>query len=245
MAKAKEIAHYLDDFLRIKEFKDFTSNGLQVEGTPEVSRIGFAVDACLQSFEELSDCQMIVVHHGLWWPSIERLVGMERKRLQALLSRDINLYVCHLPLDKHPQVGNNAQILQKLGLSISGAFGEVGWYADLEKPEPLEEWLGRGRELLDPKAQAFTFGPAEVRRIAVCSGSGGGKELQQAADIHADLYITGEGGHSHYHLARELGLNVLYGGHYRSEVWGVQALMPYLEEAFGVETRFGDCPTGL
>ncbi|MBQ7568210.1 Nif3-like dinuclear metal center hexameric protein [bacterium] len=245
MAETGQIVRYLNDLLRISEFKDYTSNGLQVEGADEVQKIGFAVDPCLEAFEALSDCQMIVTHHGLWWPSVERVVGREKRRIGALMRRNINLYASHLPLDRHPQVGNNAQILQKLGYEISGEFGDVGWYAELAEPVSAESVAEKFAQLVGDDVRRLFFGPDQVTRICVCSGSGGTKMLEQAASAHMDLYLTGEGNHPMYHLAKELGMNVALGGHYRTEVFGVQALMPLLAEAFGVETQFYDCPTGF
>lgn len=241
-----EIVRYLDDLLRKGEFKDYTSNGLQVEGVDQVSRVGFAVDACVATFEALQDCQMIVVHHGLWWPSVERLAGADRKRIAALLSRDMNLYVSHLPLDRHPQVGNNAQILKGLGLACDESFGDVGWLGEYSEPVPYEEFLGRVQGFLgSPVLRSLAFGSSEVSRIAVCSGGGGLSYLDKAVALGADVYLTGEASHPLYHAAREAGMNVVLGGHYATETWGVKALMPYLEETFGVETRFADHPTGF
>ena len=109
------------------------------ESIEEVKKVGFAVDACLSTFEALQDCQIICVHHGMMWPSWDKVQGVNRKRLKFLLDHNINLFVSHLPLDRHPQLGNNAQILSKLGWEKTGEFGEVGWLCDLEKPISLEE----------------------------------------------------------------------------------------------------------
>lgn len=245
-APAFEIVRYLDDLLRKSEFKDYTANGLQVEGTEEVSRVGFAVDACLATFEALADCEMIVVHHGLWWPSMDRLAGADRRRIAALLSRDVNLYVSHLPLDRHPQVGNNAQILRGLGLECDEAFGDVGWLGEYAAPVPFEDFVARVEAFLGSSVlRALPFGAPAVSRIAVCSGGGGLSYLDKAVGLGADVYLTGEASHPTYHAAREHGMNVILGGHYATETWGVKALMPYLQETFGVETRFADHPTGF
>ena len=246
MAKIGEIVRYLDDLLRVSTFKDFTFDGLVVEGCEEVTKVGCAVDACLESFEELQDCQLIVTHHGMWWPSVERLVGRDKRLIASLMKRDINLYSSHLPLDAHPQFGNNAQILQKMGLSIGEVFGECGWTSELKEPVDLEELEERFSKLVNGEARAWNFGKKRVSKVAVVSGGGGGSNfLQEAEASGVDLYITGDGSHTNYHLVKELGLNVIYGGHYRTEVFGVQALMPQLEELFGVSTRFHECPSGM
>jgi dinuclear metal center YbgI/SA1388 family protein len=242
---AGELVAYLDDLLRIREFRDHTSNGLQVEGVPQVERVGFAVDACLQSFEALSDCQMIVVHHGLFWPSIDRVTGPLQRRLGFLLQRGIGLYVSHLPLDRHPQLGNNAQLLKLLGLDPAEEFGEVGWLGEFPRPRPLAEVVRHLEEALGSGVRALGFGPEEVSRLAVCSGGAGLGYLAEAVRLGADAFLSGEASHPVYHAAREAGMNVLLGGHYATETWGVKALMPVLEEAFGVETRFADFPTGF
>lgn len=245
-AAAFEIVRYLDDLLRRSEFKDFTYNGLQVEGAPEVTRVGLAVDACAETFEALADCQMIVVHHGLWWPSVERVAGPDRRRLAALLARQVNLYVSHLPLDRHPQVGNNARILRGLGLACDEPFGDVGWLGEYPEPIPYADFVARAESFLGgPLLRSLPFGRAEVSRIAVCSGGGSLSYLDKALALGADVYFTGEAPHPIYHAAREAGMNVALGGHYATETWGVKALGPLLEETFGVETRFADHPTGF
>ena len=244
MANRDEIVRYLNDLLRCSEFKDFTSNGLQIEGAEDVRKIGFAVDPCLQVFEELGDCQMIVTHHGLWWPSTDRIVGRDKRRLNALLKHNISLYAAHLPLDRHPQVGNNARIIQKMGYEISREFGDAGWCAELPEAVAADILIDKFAQVVGGEPLSWRFGGDMVLRFAVCSGSGGLKMLDLAEAKCMDLYLTGEGSHPMYHAAREMGMNVVFGGHYRTEVFGVQALMPLLEEAFGVETRFFDCPTG-
>ena len=241
-----EVVSYLNSLLRKDEFKDYTYDGLQVEGAAEVSRIGFAVDSSLAAFEALRDCQMIVVHHGLMWPSINRVAGIDRLRLKSLLGRDINLYVSHLPLDKHPQYGNNAQILQKLGYEATADFADVGWLAELPQAEPLDSVMQRVRALWGNELRHLDFGPREVHRLAVLSGGGASADfVAKCAALGVDLYITGESSLAAYHPARELGVGVVMAGHYATETFGVRALMPVLHDAFGVETTFFDCPTGL
>ena len=240
-----ELVQYLDDLLRLGEFKDYTANGLQVEGTAEISRVGVAVDACMATFEALEGCEMILVHHGLWWPSADRVKGADRRRLGWLLGRDVNLYVAHLPLDRHPQVGNNACLVRGLGLEVGGDFGEVGWLGEAAEPRAFPDLVRQVEALVAGPVRSLAFGPDEVSRIAVCSGSGGVGDLHRAVALGADVYLTGEASHPLYHAAREAGIHVVLAGHYATETFGVQALRPVLEEAFGVETRFADHPTGF
>lgn len=243
--KTSELVRYLSDLLRLKEFKDFTSNGIQVEGADTVQKVGFAVDACQESFEALKDCQMICVHHGMMWPSWEKVEGVNRKRLKFLLDHNINLFVSHLPLDRHPQLGNNAQILSALGWEKTGEFGEVGWLCDLETPISKEEAKARLGQLFPETLGEFWNGTDKIRRIGVCSGGGGGSYLHEALVHHLDLYITGETTYSIHHDSREYGLNAVCVGHYNSETFGVQALRRQIEAVYGLETVFADVPTGL
>ncbi len=246
MAELAAIVSYLEDLLRHREVSDrYCPSGLQVEGQPEVRRVGFCVDACMESFESLGDCQLVIVHHGLFWPSVSRITGTLRDRLAYLLTRGTSLYASHLPLDKHVNLGNNAQLLKGLGLKPLEEFGEVGWLGEFETPLARAALCERLESLLKGPVRLLDFGPEEVLRIGVSSGSGGLELLSQAALRRADLVLTGETSHPMYHAAREAGVNVALGGHYATETWGLRALMPMLEEAFEVETWFVDVPTGF
>lgn len=246
MAHLAEIVSYLDDLLRHREVPDrYCPNGLQVEGASEISRVGFCVDACLETFQQLEDCQLIVVHHGLFWPSVGKITGALRERLAFLLSRNIALYASHLPLDKHPNLGNNAQLLKQLGLKVEEDFGEVGWLGEWETAVPREEVIHRLEGILAGPVRLLAFGPDRVHRIGVSSGGGSLDLLGAAQKRGADMVLTGETSHPMYHAALEAGINVALGGHYATETWGVKALMPLLEETFGVSTRFVDVPTGF
>ncbi|MEW6278787.1 MAG: Nif3-like dinuclear metal center hexameric protein [Candidatus Eremiobacterota bacterium] len=246
MARADEMVAYLEDLLRHREIPDrYCPSGLQVEGVAEVRSVGFAVDACMESFRQLEDCQMILVHHGLFWPSVGRVTGSIRERLAFLLSRGIGLFASHLPLDKHPNLGNNAQILKRLGLEAREEFGEVGWLGEFDRALPRDEVQGRIARVLGGPVRLLAFGPVEVLRLGVSSGMGSFDLLGAAASRGADLILTGEASHPMYHAAREAGANVALGGHYATETWGLKALMPLLEDTFGVTTRFVDIPTGF
>lgn len=245
MARSADIVAFLDDYLDTAAVVDrYSSNGLQVEGADEVQRVGFCVDACLETFELLQDCQLLVVHHGLFWPSISSLTGPNRRSFGYLLERNIGLYCSHLPLDLHPEVGNNAQLIEKLGFSRTELFPPVGWFAD--GPETTAEALqAQVSQLLGVEARLLAFGPPRVSRLAVSSGGASLGMVYQALEAGAQLFLTGEASHPIYHAAKEAGLNVLLGGHYATETWGVKALMPVLQDRFGVDTRFVDVPTGF
>lgn len=244
-ASRDELVAFLDRLLAVEEVPDpYCPNGLQVEGTPDVHTVGFAVDACLQTFEALSDCQLILTHHGLFWPSLRSVTGPARRSLGFLLERDINLYAVHLPLDVHPTYGNNVQLLQRLGWKPTLRFDQVGWVGEGRQltPQALQREL---EALLAGSVRLLPFGRPEVQRLAVSSGGASLGLLHAAHQAGADLLLTGEASHPMYHAARELGMNVILAGHYQTETWGVQALSSVLEERFGVATRFVDFPTGF
>lgn len=243
MALRDDIVHFLDQVLEVETVKDpYCPNGLQVEGAEEVHKIGFAVDACQQTFEALSDCQMIITHHGLFWPSIKSIKGPMRTSLGLLFKNNINLYPVHLPLDVHAEYGNNVRLIRALGWHEEERFDLVGWTAtgDSSTPEAIAKKL---EDLTGSRARLLAFGSEKVERIAVSSGGGSIGLLHSALQAEADLVITGEASHPIYHAAKELGLNLVLAGHYATETWGVKALMPLLAREFSVETKFVDFPT--
>ena len=243
MASRDDIVDFLDQVLEVGEVKDpYCPNGLQVEGCEEVERVGFAVDACQQSFEALGDCQMIITHHGLFWPSIKSVKGPIRKSLGFLIENNINPYPVHLPLDVHAEYGNNVQLIRALGWHPEERFDQVGWTAE-GKTTTREELAVELEHILGSKVRLLPFGEAEVSRLAVSSGGGSIGLLHSALNAGADLLITGEASHPIYHAAKELGINLVLAGHYATETWGVRSLMPLLEREFQVTTKFVDFPT--
>jgi len=245
VAELSAIVDYLDELLATRLVPDkYCSNGLQVEGRGPVERVGFCVDACQQTFELLSDCQLVVVHHGLFWPSFSSVTGPLYRSLRYLLERGMALYCSHLPLDYHRELGNNAQLLKLLGLAPEEAFAPVGWTARLAEPTSAQA-LAAQLETALGRVRLLEFGPDQVTRLAVSSGQASTGMIAQARQLGCDLLLTGEASHPTYHAAREAGLHVILGGHYATETWGVRALMPELERQFGVATRFVDVPTGF
>lgn len=240
-----ELVEFLDTYLNHAEVPEpYGTNGLQFEGKQEVKRVGFAVDACLQAFEALHDCDFLVVHHGLFWPSIRSIKGSMRQALGLLFQHDISLYASHLPLDIHSECGNNACLIREFGWERQERFDKVGYFAQTPglSTESIE---GKARELLGAEIRLLRFGPERVERVAVSSGGGGVGMLHQAAAGGAELFLTGEASHPIYHAARELGVSVLLGGHYATETWGVRALMKLVQDKFALETRWVDFPTGF
>ncbi len=242
MAELKAIVDWLDELLATRLVPDkYCTNGLQVEGPGPVTKVGFCVDACQQTFELLKDCQLVIVHHGLFWPSISRVTGPAYQSLRFLIEHGMALYCSHLPLDYHRELGNNAQLLRLLGLAPEEPFPPVGWMASFEEPVRAADVVAR----LGFPARLLEFGPQEVRRIAVSSGQASTGMVAEARALGVDLFLTGEASHPVYHAAREAGIHVILGGHYATETWGVRALMPVVERQFEVEVRFVDVPTGF
>jgi dinuclear metal center YbgI/SA1388 family protein len=250
--KRDELTAYLDDYLRVKEIKDSSQNGLQVEGPEKVTKVAFAVDACLATFEQAvaKESQLLIVHHGLFWEEPLLLVGPHFRRVQTLIGGGCGLYAAHLPLDAHPEVGNNAELARLLGLQETRPFGdyhgtEIGVAGILEPPLEIPTLIGRLIQALStPPIRVLSHGPEEAQRVGCISGLAA-DWIDQVDQAGLDTYITGETSHTFFHQAAERKLNVIYGGHYATETLGVKALARHLEETFGLETTFLDVPTGM
>jgi dinuclear metal center YbgI/SA1388 family protein len=246
-----ELVTYLDEYLHIRDIDDKSNNGLQVEGGDEVTRLALAVDAGLAAFEGAAQmgAQMLLVHHGLFWGEPILITGIQRRRLQVLFDAGLSLYAAHLPLDFHPEVGNNATLARWLDLTDVAPFGNykgspAGVAGRLHQATTLEQFAAQVEGTLgEPVIRVWPFGPETVRRVGIVSG-GAGFLVDQAARAGVDVYLTGELSHSYFHQAQELGLNVIYGGHYATETAGLKALADHLATKFGLETTFLDLPTG-
>ena len=241
---------YLDDYLDCRGSADYSDNGLQVEGGAEITRLVFAVDACQETIAGAvaAGAQMLIVHHGLFWGKVLRIVGPHRRRVQALLDGDCSLYAAHLPLDRHPEVGNNAQLARLLGLTVVGGLGEafglpVGVIATAVAT-PRAVLVARLAASLSVTPLVLPGGPEQVQRIGIISG-GAARDISTAAAAGCDTYITGETSHSSYHDAAEYGVNVIYAGHYATETVGLKALATHLDAQFALPSTFIDRPTGL
>jgi len=246
-----DLVRWLDGYLRIGEFKDPSLNGLQVEGREQVRKVGVSVDAAWAIFDKaaLAQVDFLITHHGLFWGQPFPIVGYQKRRLEKLLTAGISLYTAHLPLDAHPEVGNNAVIARELGLGALEPFphpkyGPIGVVGQLGEPKTLAELEDQIGQMTGMQPLVYAAGPQVVRRVGVVSGGGAG-DVAQAKALGCDLYITGEPSHAHYHEPFELGINVIYAGHYDSETFGVKALAARLEEEFGLPWVFLEHPTGL
>ncbi|MDY7079595.1 MAG: Nif3-like dinuclear metal center hexameric protein [Chloroflexota bacterium] len=250
--KRDKLVLYLDDYLHIKEIEDSSQNGLQVECPEEVTKVAFAVDACQAAFEQAvaAGAQLLVVHHGLFWDKPLRLVGPLFRRVRTLVEGGCGLYASHLPLDLHPEVGNNAELARLLDLRGTRAFGEyhgneLGLGGTLDPPLPLSVLVERLTQATgEPPVRVLAYGPGEASQVGCVTG-GAAFLMDQVADAGFDTFVTGETSHSYFHAAAEYGLNVVYGGHYATETLGVQALARHLAGEFGLEVVFLDVPTGL
>lgn len=248
----------LDAFFRsILDIEGFASldvslNGLQADNNGgEVEKIAFAVDASLETFKRAAagGAGMLFVHHGLFWGAPLRIKGPHRERLRFLLENNLALYAVHLPLDQHPELGNCAALASLLGIQDPEPFGlyrgrKIGYKGSLTKPLLIEEGVRRISFGAQPPLAVYPFGVKESRSAAVLSG-GGAAEALQAIDEGVDLYVTGEVSHSYYHHALEGGLNMIAGGHYATEVWGVRKVMECCAARLNMPVEFIDLPTGL
>lgn len=250
--KRDELITYLDTYLRIREIEDSSQNGLQVEGPVEVMRVAFATDACLTAFDQAvaAGAQLLVVHHGLFWDKPQLLVGILLRRVRVLLEGKCGLYAAHLPLDVHPEVGNNVELARLLGMKMPRPFGEyrgieVGVGGFLDPPLPVEALAERLAQATgEPVRRVLRHGSGMAARVACVSG-GAAFLTDQVAAAGFDTFVTGETSHSYFHLAAEYGLNVVYGGHYATETLGVKALARHLADKFGLKTLTLSLPTGL
>jgi dinuclear metal center YbgI/SA1388 family protein len=247
----RELREYLDAYLRIGEVPDYSGalNGLQVEGTRPVRRVAAAVDAAQATVDAAvaGGADLLLVHHGLFWDGNVPVTGRRYRRLRPLLEAGVAVYGAHLPLDVHPEVGNNAVLARALGIEPRGTFGDYkGWplgvWGELEIRR--EALAARLDETLGGRVKVVPGGPERVRRVGVVTG-GAGSMTAAAAQAGLDAFITGEGAHHNFFDAEEGGINLFLGGHYATEVWGVRALARHLEERFGLEWFFIDHPTGL
>lgn len=251
--KLKELDSYFRSFLSIDDLEgtDVSLNGVQVENSADITCIAFAVDACMEVFRRAKEAgaQMVFVHHGLFWGHEHCITGSHYQRVKFLLDNNIALYAAHLPLDIHPELGNNAALAAAAGLTDLKPFGlfrgvKVGFKGTFPEPVTTEQVLSRlgydSAELL----ACLSFGKAENLTGAVITG-GGEHDVTDAIDEDVDLYITGDAAHSVYHTCLENKINMISAGHYRTEVYGVQNVAKKVSDELNLKTLFIDVPTGL
>lgn len=244
------LVSYLDHYLEIADIPDWSPNGLQVQGSATVSGIAFAVDASVETIRSAAriEADMLIVHHGLFWGEHKQIVGNLYKRIAGLIGAGLSLYASHLPLDCHPIVGNNAEIVRLLRMENVGRFAvhkgtAIGVLAQPENPLQRDALVDNIEKSLRCKAVLLPFGPSRVRRVGVVAG-GAAKFAEEAKRSGCDALVTGESSHAAFHEAKEARINVVYGGHYATETVGLKALMRHMKEKFSVPGKFIPAPTG-
>ena len=253
MSKASltRIVTYCDRLLHTSKVEDYehAANGLQVENGGAVTRIAAAVDASLATVRlaVATRADLLVVHHGLFWGPTHPWTEKRYELLQCLVRNNLAVYSSHLPLDAHPRLGNNAQLCAALGLKrLRPFFFEHGLFIGFQAAAriPRSKLVANLQRVTGARPRLIPGGPQVCRHIGVVSGGAGG-DLKRAAEEGVDTFVTGEGPHWTYALAEELGVNVLYGGHYATETFGVKALAAHLAARFKLPWTFVHYPTGL
>ncbi|MEI7345108.1 type 2 GTP cyclohydrolase I [Dickeya chrysanthemi] len=238
-----ELESLINGFLNVAAFQDYGPNGLQVEGRSEVRRIVTGVTACQELLDAAvaQQADAVLVHHGYFWrnePAVVR--GMKRRRLKTLLVNDLNLYGYHLPLDAHPDVGNNARLAAMLDIRTLGEIESLLPYGELAQPCSGDDLRRKLEAVLErPVLHCGDNAPAQIRRVAWCTG-GGQSFIDQAADFGVDAFITGELSEKTIHTAREMGLHFYAAGHHATERAGIRALGEWLASQHGFEVTFID-----
>ncbi len=252
--KIEELTNYLKERLALEKFVDIDSslNGLQV-GRPgkEVNKLAVAVDASLATFKRAAElkCDAIFVHHGLFWGKPIAITDYHYERVATLLSHDIALLAAHLPLDVHPELGNNATMARLLGLTAIEPFGyyhgiPIGYQGRLEKAMSAQEIAAKLKLSEDSGLKILDFGKSEISTLAIVSG-GAPDSLLEAIELDLDAFLTGESSHTMYAYCQEAHKTMISGGHYATEVFGVKAVSEELAAKFSLETTFIELPTAL
>ncbi len=247
MTKLEDIVNLLDTTLRVKDVKDapVALNGLQVENNGEVHKVALAVDGSQRTLDAAvaAGADLLVLHHGLYWCGLRPLTGWWKRKVETCLQANLAVYSAHLPLDVHPELGNNARLAQALGLQetqqeleycLSGVF-----------PGTVAELRARYAEVTGSEITGSMQTPDEpAGRVVICSG-GGGPELYAVQKLGFRTFLTGEENHWVTYTAEDMGMNLFFAGHYATETFGVKALGELLSERFGLPVVFLDNPTGM
>lgn len=245
-----ELVAYLDELLESQRFEDYGPNGLQVDGRRRISRLAVGVSACRELFERAAEwrADAVLVHHGLFWDNLPRqLTGLAYERVAALIRADMSLIAYHLPLDAHPQLGNNILALRGLGLSDPQPFGfakgsPIGLRGVCSEAIAVDDLAARCTELFGQTPQILGFSSSgTIQGVGIVTG-GGQEFVYEAINDGLDALVTGEASEWVTNLAREAGLCYVVAGHHATERLGVRALGEHLAETFGVEATFIDVP---
>lgn len=240
--KLTELLDYTGQLLQVDRYRDYCPNGLQVAGRSEIRMLVSGVTASMALLEAAAEfgADAVLVHHGYFWKGEDpRLVGIKRDRLKFLLARDINLIAYHLPLDAHPEFGNNAQLARRLGMVTEGCVGEqmLVMHGRLEKEMSLESFGHFVTQVLGRTPLIVGEVERTVRRVAWCTGAAQ-DALERAVELGVDVFVTGEVSERTVHLARESGVAFVAAGHHATERYGVQALGEHLASRFDLMHRY-------
>ncbi|MGH8504020.1 MAG: Nif3-like dinuclear metal center hexameric protein [Gammaproteobacteria bacterium] len=247
MTSLKELVSYTNRLLDIDAFNDYCPNGLQVEGRAEIERLVSGVTANRRLIEAATErgANALLVHHGYFWRGEDpRVTGVKRERLRRLLAADISLLAYHLPLDAHPEFGNNVQLARLLGLNIEGALNPhalpaIGLHGRFAEPASVDALRRRLCAVLDREPLHIAGGPANIQTVGWCTGAAQ-DFIEQAAALGLDAYISGEISEQTVHFAREAGIHYFAAGHHATERYGAKALGEHLAQQFGVQHEFVD-----
>ncbi len=251
MVTLHNLSQFIGELLDTASFSDYCVNGIQVEGSKEINKIVTGVSASKRLFQAAVDinADAVIVHHGLFWrnsPNPMALTGILGKRVKLLFQNNISLLGYHLPLDAHPEIGNNALIanaldLQEFSIVPAGTVEPLAAVGEFQEAISFDAFHRLTDERLKTTGIALPLGCTEVKRLFIVSG-GGGRDYQCAADVGADVLITGELEEDSVRAAEELGIGLYAAGHYNSETWGIKALGQRLQLQFDVEVEFVDIP---
>ncbi len=245
----KQLCDFCDDFLRVHEFDDYCPNGLQVESSTEVNHIVAGVTASLDLIDAAiaQKADTLLVHHGYFWRGEPQpIAGFKGRRIRQLIRNNINLIAFHLPLDAHPQVGNNAQLGKLMGWEVQGSFGSIGKHdivlsGVLRSPLTLDELSKSIETTLATSVLSISSGDRPIQSIAWCTGAAQ-EYIEQASARGIDAFVSGEISEHTFHFAKEAGIHYIAAGHHATERYGVQALAAVIEKQFGVRQQFIDIP---
>jgi dinuclear metal center YbgI/SA1388 family protein len=239
-----DLSNYIASLLEVDRFRDYSPNGVQVEGRAEVRRIATGVTASQHVLEQATawGADALLVHHGYFWRSEDpALTGIKKRRIAHLLRHDLSLLAYHLPLDAHPELGNNVQLARELGFVVLGTFGDqaLALHGEAVHTRTLGELAQHLADRLAHTPLVIGDGARTVSRIAWCTGAAQGY-FEQAAALGVDAFLTGEISEQNVHVAEETGVAFISAGHHATERYGIQALGAHLAERFGLEHRFFD-----
>ena len=249
----EELVKYLNGYLEPEPIKDVSINGLQVPGDQVVNKIAVATDASMDSFEAAVEkkCNFLFVHHGIFWNynRENRITHAKKRKLKFLFDNGLSLYASHLPLDLHPICGNNQKLFELIGLTNRETMGfyqgiPIGLMGTLEKSASFSEFCIGLEDKLNDKVKSYQFSNKPVTKIAMITGQGQ-SGIPEAETAGFDTFITGEMNHYMYYVAKELNLNIILAGHYRTETLGPIAIGEHLKSKFRVNYEFLEFPTGL